>query len=247
MIFSCARLNWLKPMRFAGTWSRYSNSATPQDAIAVEQQIEVERARGVGKLARAAEAPLLGEQRFQQGPRGERGLDFGDRVDEVELRDHAHRRAAVKRRCGEEPRPRQLGERSKGAAHLWFGVTEIRSQAYEGFRRRCLLIHRKQSSTRFRLRAEGAAPSRARRRRGESRPVPSRRLRFRASQSVRSEAPLQRDFSGTGTNRCDGPRRLSRIPPRSPREPCRTPRASIARGAAARARPLRGDTRRPCA
>src|SRR5437870_8597414 len=51
-----------------------------------------------------------------------RSLDLGDCVGEIELRDHTHRRAAVERRRGEKPRPRQLGERSKGAAHLGFRV-----------------------------------------------------------------------------------------------------------------------------
>src|SRR5207249_3591319 len=158
-----------------------------------------------GKLPHAPETAFGREQLAKQGPGAEAGLDLGDRIHEVRLDRVTDRRAAVKRRRGEKPCSRQIGERRKGAAHLGFGVTEIRSQAYEGLRRRCLVIHRKQSSTRLRLRAEGAAPSRARRRRGESSPVPSRRLRFRAPPSVRSEAPLQRDFSGTGTNRCDGP------------------------------------------
>src|SRR5882672_6017999 len=38
MIFSCARLNWVKPMRFAGTCSRYSKSAMPQEASAAMNQ-----------------------------------------------------------------------------------------------------------------------------------------------------------------------------------------------------------------
>src|SRR5256886_9257675 len=61
---------------------------------------EIERARRVGKFARAAEALLFGEQRVQQGPRGERRLDRGDGVDEIGLRDHADRRAAVERKIG---------------------------------------------------------------------------------------------------------------------------------------------------
>src|SRR4051794_30731494 len=34
MILSWARDTWVKPIRFAGTWSRYSNSAMPQLASA---------------------------------------------------------------------------------------------------------------------------------------------------------------------------------------------------------------------
>ncbi len=43
-------------------------------AIAVEQQVEIERARRAGKFAPAAETPLGGEQRLQQrGALGFRG------------------------------------------------------------------------------------------------------------------------------------------------------------------------------
>src|SRR4051812_14017898 len=38
MILSCARLYAVKPMRFAGTWSRYSNRATPQETSAAMNQ-----------------------------------------------------------------------------------------------------------------------------------------------------------------------------------------------------------------
>src|SRR5712691_9476072 len=71
--------------------------------------------------------------------------DLGDRVYEVRLDRVTDRRAAVKRRRGDKPRAGQPGESREGAAYLGFRVAEIRSQAYEGFRRRCLLIHRKRA------------------------------------------------------------------------------------------------------
>src|SRR5712692_2444100 len=153
-------------------------------AIAVEQQVEIERARRAGKFAPAAETPLGGEQRLQQSPRSELGLDRGNRVDKVRLCADADRRAAVKGGRSEEARAGQLGERREGAAYLGFPVAEIGPQSYVGFPRCRLLSHGEQSSTRLRLRAEGAAPSRARRRRGRSSPRRLRRPRFRTRASV---------------------------------------------------------------
>src|SRR5258708_457005 len=110
-------------------------------AIAVEQQIEIERARRAGKFAPAAETPLGGEQRLQQSPRSEPGLDCGNRVDKVRLCADADGRAAVKGGRGEEARAGQLGERREGAAYLGFPVADIRPQSYEGLRREVPLIH----------------------------------------------------------------------------------------------------------
>ena len=110
-------------------------------AIAVEQQIEIERARRVGKLAPAAETPLGGEQRLQQSPWSEPGLDCGNRVDKVRLCADADGRAAVKGGRGEEARAGQLGERREGAAYLGFPVADIGPQSYEGFPRCRLLSH----------------------------------------------------------------------------------------------------------
>src|SRR5258708_26633053 len=110
-------------------------------AIAVEQQVEIERARRAGKFAPAAETPLGGEQRLQQRPRRELGLDCGNRVDKVGLRADADGRAAVKGGRGEQSRAGQFGERRKGAAYLGFPVAEICPQPYEGLRREVPLIH----------------------------------------------------------------------------------------------------------
>src|SRR6266853_1329143 len=68
--------------------------------------------------------------------------DLGDRVYEVRLGRVTDRRAAVKRRRGDEPRAAQPGERQEGTAYLGFRVAEIRPQSYEGLGRGVLLIHR---------------------------------------------------------------------------------------------------------
>jgi hypothetical protein len=45
MILSCGRVKAVAPMRFAGTWSRYSNSAIPQLTSAATHQGRFARVR----------------------------------------------------------------------------------------------------------------------------------------------------------------------------------------------------------
>ncbi len=104
--------------------SRVGNdeSRLGDDLIAIEQEVEVERARGAGGFARAAEARLDREQLIEQRQGAQSRLDFCDRVDKVGLLAHADRRAAVERRRADEACLGDLPERGDGAAHLGFGL-----------------------------------------------------------------------------------------------------------------------------
>ena len=70
--------------------------------VAVQQQVEVERARGIAKLALAAMAVFDIQQRIQQCARSEGGFHLGHGVDEIRLVDIALLPAARGRGLGGE-------------------------------------------------------------------------------------------------------------------------------------------------
>jgi hypothetical protein len=68
---------------------RNGQAGFPDDFVAVEQQVQVERARRARERSLAARPRLGGEQLIEQLARGQPGFDLRDRVDEIRLRSDA--------------------------------------------------------------------------------------------------------------------------------------------------------------
>src|SRR5262249_21696082 len=85
---------------------RYHELRLVDAGIAVEQEIEVERARGIGEAALPPVPRLDRLELAQEFPRPKGGVQLGDRVDEVGLRGIAHRCAAIERRARAQARAR---------------------------------------------------------------------------------------------------------------------------------------------
>ena len=64
------------------------------DGGAVQQQVKVQCARGIGETAFAAEALLQGEERIEEGLRGKGAVERGHGVDEIGLVGMADRGGA---------------------------------------------------------------------------------------------------------------------------------------------------------
>src|SRR5579862_8197099 len=97
------------------------------DPVAVEQQVEVDRARPpVGSVTLAAQLPLDVEEQVEERPRFELGLDLGDGVQELRLLLVSPRLGFDDRR--EPSRPDQR----RGFADRRFPVAEVRAKPYVG-------------------------------------------------------------------------------------------------------------------
>ena len=75
---------------------RKGQAVLMMDQITVQQQVQIQRARRVGKLAPPAVALLDFQERREQLARRKPGLEFGNGIDKIRLIYIADRRAAVK-------------------------------------------------------------------------------------------------------------------------------------------------------
>jgi hypothetical protein len=112
-------------------WVRHAELWAIDHPLIVEQQVEVEGARGMVELATATEATLDDEQHFEQLLRVKHGLNGRYGVDEIGLATDPHRRRAIKRRDLQQSRFGQIGQRRCGGAQLGPRIGEIGAERDE--------------------------------------------------------------------------------------------------------------------
>ena len=140
-----------------------------EHAFAVEQEVEVERARGILKLAHAAVTPLDRKQSVEERVGREGRLHHHDGVDEVWLLQESHRRRPIERRSRDEPCLGQRADLHHAARDVLARGVEVAAQGHEGD-----LPHRTSRSTHCSPPGSPtiSAPATGRLRRGRRRRVP---------------------------------------------------------------------------
>ena len=101
--------------------------------VAVEQQVEVERAGAVRRRGRAVtpEPPLQLEQGVEQLARRQLGLERDRAVEKARLLERTDRRGVAKRGDRDDARPRQRPEAADGSPQRPLAVTEVRAEPDE--------------------------------------------------------------------------------------------------------------------
>jgi len=107
--------------------------------VAVEEQVEVERARAVlAGSADATEALLGREEPAEELARAERRLELGGAVEEERLRADADGLGLAQRGDGDDLDPLLLGERRERSANRRLTIAEIRAKADVDNRHGCV-------------------------------------------------------------------------------------------------------------
>jgi hypothetical protein len=105
--------------------------------VAVEEQVEVDRARAEARPPPlAAQSPLDGEQAVEELTRRERRLELGRAVQEARLVEVVDGIGLAKGRNGAELDAGLGREQVEGSAERRLPVAEVRTQADEGARQR---------------------------------------------------------------------------------------------------------------
>ena len=99
------------------------------DAVRIQEQIEIERARRIRNAARATLFVLQVQQSAQQRPRIERGVDARHGVEIVRLFRATDGCRAVDRREGGESCARQVFQTFHGGCDLACRITEVSADA----------------------------------------------------------------------------------------------------------------------
>src|ERR1700694_1077260 len=113
---------------------RYDEPGLAHDGVAIEQKVEVERARRVWKAATAAVACLDALQRLEQGRGGKRGVEQRDGIDELRLLGVPERLRAVQRRSLYEGRLRDAPQVLERLFQLLDRLSEVRAHSHVGKR-----------------------------------------------------------------------------------------------------------------
>src|SRR5207302_5751396 len=113
---------------------RYDEPRFVDDGVAVEQQVEIERARCIGKAAAAAMLRLDGLQRLKQPLGAKRRLEQRHGIDEWRLRGVSERRGAVQRRSLYEDALRDASQVLERLRNLLHRPAEVRADCHVGKR-----------------------------------------------------------------------------------------------------------------
>jgi hypothetical protein len=108
---------------------RHGQTRLFHNLVAVEQQVEVDRARPVARpVSTTSQGLLHGKQTLEQGSRRQRGLHLDGRVQEAGLVEKADRVGLAHARDGDDVDVGLVAQKLDGTAEETFAVTEIRSQ-----------------------------------------------------------------------------------------------------------------------
>src|SRR5207247_10002333 len=113
---------------------RYHEPRLVHDGIAIEQQVEIERARCIGKAAAAAMLRLDCLQRVKQALRGKRGVEQRYGIDEWRLVGVPERLGAIQRGSVYEDGLRGAAEVVDRLVNVLHRPAEVRAACYVGKR-----------------------------------------------------------------------------------------------------------------